>query len=145
MSWVKCFDTQSSLVTDQLLKILVLRLRKARVLPLATMHVPGDRNQMTDIPSRLWDSNPAWKFGSHEELLTLFDTSFPLPSKNSWTVFRPSSAIAIAMKLIFVMRMKHLEMAQWCQLTKLGRSITPIGSAMPGLFDKSTEQMNKQS
>jgi hypothetical protein len=133
VSWVERFAARGSLVADQLLRILALRLRKARVSPLTTMHIAGKRNQMTDVPSRSWGSNPAWKCASHDELLTMFNALFPLPSKNSWTVFQPSSAIAT--KLISVLRMKHFEMAEWRRLPKLGRNTTPIGSTTSSLFN----------
>ena len=58
VSWVERFAARGSLVADQLLRVLALRMHKARVSPLTTMHIAGSRNQMTDIPSRSFGSEP---------------------------------------------------------------------------------------
>ena len=108
VSWVERFAARGSLVADQLLRVLALRMHKARVSPLTTMHIAGSRNQMTDIPSRSFGSEPKWHCHSDDQLLTLFNSLFPLPNKNSWTVFQLSNDIST--KLISVLRMQHFEM-----------------------------------
>ena len=133
VSWVERFAARGSLVADQLLRVLAIRMRQACVSPLTTMHIAGSRNSMTDIPSRSFGSNASWHCKSDTELLTLFNKTFPLPSKNSWTVFHLSSAIS--MKLISVLRMQHFEMGEWLRLPKRGRNTTPTGQSMSDLFE----------
>ena len=133
VSWVELFAAKGSLVADQLLQVLSIRMQKARVSPLTTMHIAGTRNSMTDIPSRSFGSEPKWLCTSNDQLLTLFNLSFPLPEKNSWTVFRPSCAIFT--KLISVLRMQHFKMDEWRRLPAIGKSISPTGAAMLDLFD----------
>ena len=133
VSWVERLAARGSLVADQLLRVLALRMHKARVSPLTTMHIAGSRNQMTDIPSRSFGSEPKWHCHSDNQLLTLFNSLFPLPNKNSWTVFQLSNDIST--KLISVLRMQHFEMGEWLRLPRIGKSITPRGASMSGLFD----------
>ena len=116
-----------------MLRVLALRMHKARVSPLTTMHIAGSRNQMTDIPSRSFGSEPKWHCHSDDQLLTLFNSLFPLPNKNSWTVFQLSNDIST--KLISVLRMQHFEMDEWRRLPRIGRNSTPRGASMSGLFD----------
>ena len=66
---------------------------------------------MMDIPSRSFGSEPKWHFQTDADLARFFDKTFPLPHKNCWTVFRPSSAISA--KLIFALRMRHFELDEW--------------------------------
>jgi hypothetical protein len=75
------------------------------------VHIPGKKNAMTDIPSRSFGSEKKWHCKTDEELLTLFNSSFPLPSQNSWTVFRPLSGIKH--RIISALRQQALEMEEW--------------------------------
>ena len=133
VSWVERFAARGSLVADQLLRVLALRMRKNRVSPTTTMHIAGSRNAMTDIPSRSFGSEPEWHCTDDNQLLTLFNSLFPLPDKNSRTVFQPSSAICT--ELISVLRMQHFEMHEWRRLPRRGRSTTPSGQSTSGLFN----------
>ena len=40
--------------------------------PLMHSHIVGEENDMTDIPSRLFGSNPSWVFLNDTDLLNLF-------------------------------------------------------------------------
>ena len=78
------------------------------------MHISGKKNEMTDIPSHF--------FGSEQKLLCpmdktesalfdLYNSHFPLPNQNSWTIFRQLQKI---MSLIFsALRTKILDMNAW--------------------------------
>jgi hypothetical protein len=79
---------------------------------------------MMDIPSRSFGSKPKWLCKSNHELLTLFNTMFPLPSKNSWTVFQIS--YAVSMHVTSVLLMKDFTLEEWRQLPKVG---SPVGQA----------------
>ena len=110
VSWVERFAARGSLVADQLLRVLALRMRRCRVLSLTTMHAAGSRNRMTDIPSCSFGSEPKWHCASDQQLLALFDSMFPLPNKNCWTAFQISSDIC--MRLTSVLRMTHFKMPE---------------------------------
>jgi hypothetical protein len=79
VSWVQQMASRSSLVAEQLIRILVLRFNLQKVCPITMLHIAGDQNAMTDIPSRLFGSKPKWHFQAELDLLTFFNTSFPLP------------------------------------------------------------------
>ncbi len=80
---------------------------------------------MTDIPSRLFGSEPKWHFKSENELLTFFNCNFPLPKQNSWTVCQPTSAIA--RQVISVLRTQPFTLEDWRRLPTAGKNIGPTG------------------
>ena len=45
--------------------------------PLATLHIAGVQNSITDIPSYLFGSNPQWHCKTDADLLKLFNQTFP--------------------------------------------------------------------
>jgi hypothetical protein len=47
----------------------------------------GRTNVIADVPSWSFGSNPAWKCESDNELQTLFNSLFPIPEQNSWTIY----------------------------------------------------------
>jgi hypothetical protein len=117
ISWVRKMAAKGSKVADQLLRALCLRMKQRNISPLTSLHIPGKKNAMTDIPSRSFGSEKKWHCKTDSELLTLFNASFPLPSQNSWTVFRPSSGIKH--RIISALRQQALEMDEWRQLVGL--------------------------
>ena len=64
-----------------------------RGVPHYPVHIPGKENLMTDIPSRSFGSVTEWYCRNDIELLTMFNTRFPLPRQGSWTVFRLTSNV----------------------------------------------------
>eukprot|EP00956_Cyclotella_meneghiniana_P024898 scaffold50779_cov23-Cyclotella_meneghiniana.AAC.1 len=58
VSWTNRLACRNSKVADQLIRALALRLKKRHVSPLATLHIAGEKNAMTDIPSRSFGSEP---------------------------------------------------------------------------------------
>ena len=103
----------------------MLRLQNSGASPLTPLHISGEENSMTDIPSRLFDSNLAWFCKNDTDLLNLFNKNFPLPNQDSWTVFRLSNAAS--MKVISVLRMQHFEMGEWLQLKNAGKHVGNSG------------------
>lgn len=103
VSLVLQMAARDSLVADQLLRLLSLRLKINRVLPLTPLHIEGKKNALTDVPSRLFGSNPKWFCQNNSQLLTLFNEMFPLPNQNSWTVFQLTSEISMC--VISLLRM----------------------------------------
>ena len=126
--WVCRMAAKGSRVAGQLLRALTLRLKTMHVSPLTQLHIAGQRNAMTDIPSRSFGSEPKWLCANDHDLLKLFNTLFPLPLQNSWTVFQPSSAIGT--RVISVLRMQAFIMDKWRRPPRPGRHTGPIGQPM---------------
>ena len=132
VSWTNRLACRNSKVADQLIRALALRLKKKKVSPLSTLHIAGEKNAMTDIPSRSFGSEPKWFCKTDEELLTLFNSKFPL-KQNTWTVFRPSQKIIS--RIFSVLQMKVLKMEEWTRLPKPGRHIGTAGEATAKLWE----------
>ena len=136
VSWVNRLASRNSQVADQLVRALALRLKLKRVSPLSTMHIAGKKNEMTDIPSRSFGSEKKWfcpEDKTESCLFDLYNSQFPLPNQNLWTVFRPSQKI---MSLIFsVLRTEVLDMEGWRRLPKPGRLTGRSGNATAKLFE----------
>jgi hypothetical protein len=128
VSWVTWLASKRLLVAEQLIQALVLCLKAMHVCPLTPMHIKGKHNKIADVPSRSFGSNPAWKCTDDAELLTLFNTCFPLPQQQSWTVYRPNCAVVTC--LISALWMKHFALDAWRQLPIRGRCAGKIGAPM---------------
>jgi hypothetical protein len=122
VGWVHRLATRGPLVSAHLIRALALRLKLKGTCPLNPLHIAGEENSMTDIPSRSFGSEPKWLCKSNHELLTLLNTMFPLPSKNSWTVFQIS--YAVSMRVTSVLLMKDFTLEEWRQLPKVR---SPVG------------------
>ena len=105
----------------QIVRALTLRLKKSEASPLKPLHISGEENAMTDIPSRSFGSNLYWFCKNYTDLLKFFNKIFHLPNQASWTVFSPSNEVS--MKVIPVLRMQHFEMGEWLQLKKSGKHV----------------------
>ena len=125
--------SHSSLVAEQLIRVLALRFNLQKVCPITTLHIAGDQNAMTDIPSSSFGSKPKWHFKTDIDLLTFFNATFPLPQKNSWAVCQPTSAIA--MHVISVLRMTPFMLDDWRRLPAVGKSIGTIGNSTRRLWE----------
>ena len=105
IGWVKHLVARGSFVAMQIVLALTLRFKKAGASPLTPLHIAGEENSMTDIPSCSFGSNLSSFCKNDTELLNLFNKHFPLPNQASWTVFIPSNAVI--MKVISVLHMQH--------------------------------------
>jgi hypothetical protein len=133
VSWVQRMASRSSLVAEQLVRVLALWFNIQKVCPITTLHIAGNQNLMTNIPSRLFGSEPKWHFKSDSDLLTFFNHTFTLPNQNSWTVCQPTSAITT--RVISVLQMTLFTLDDWRQLTGAGRNIGPTGKSMCHLWE----------
>jgi len=133
VSWVRRLAAKGSLVAGELLRALSLRLKLRRVSPLTPLHIKGDNNSMTDIPSRSFGSVPKWHCETDAAFLTLFNSHFPLPQQNSWTVFRLSTKLS--MRVISVLRMQAFTLDEWRRLPGPGRHVGKTGVPMSNLFE----------
>ena len=103
------------------------------VSPLTTLHVPGKKNQMTDIPSRSFGSTPEWHFDSDSDFLSFYNSKFPLPNQQSWNLFRPSTGVF--MSVVCVLRMQATGMDAWRRLPKIGKFTGGTGVGIANLWD----------
>ena len=133
VSWVRRMASRHLRVAAQLLRELAMRLKQSDTCPLTQVHIPGKQNQMTDIPSCAFGSVAEWHCKTHDELLTLFNSKFPLPGQASWTVFQISSELAT--RVISVLLMRPTTLAEWRRLPKSGKHIGSIGKPMSGLWE----------
>jgi hypothetical protein len=60
VGWVRRLATRGSLVSAHLLRALALRLKLKGTCPITPLHIAGEENLMTDIPSRSFRSKPKW-------------------------------------------------------------------------------------
>ena len=131
--WVRRMAAKGSLVTGQLLRALALRLKQRHVSPLTPLHIAGEKNAMTDIPSRSFGSEKKWHCTDDNALLNLFNVSFPLPNQNSWTIFRLSSAVST--RVISVLWMQVFSMDKWRRLPRPGKHTGTVGAPTANLFE----------
>ena len=131
--WVRRLASKSSQVAGQLIRALALRLGMSGASPLTTLHIPGDENGITDIPSRSFGKPAKWHCKDESELLTLFQSKFPLPDQQSWNVYQITHDIFI--RVLSVLRMKHTTMEEWRRLPKRGRHIGDVGKASSNLWE----------
>ena len=139
--WVQRLAAKHSEVAMQLIRALALRLQLAKASPLTPMHVAGVNNSLTDIPSRSFGSDVAWHCKTDNDLLTLFNSTFPLPTQASWNVYHISSEIAT--RVISILRMKAFTADEWRRLPRKGGYIGTIGSPMSTLWEW-THTFNKR-
>jgi hypothetical protein len=133
VSWVTRMAAKKSRVAAQLVRALALRLNVKQSCPITPIHIPGIENALTDIPSRSFGSIPEWHCNSHNDLLTLFNSKFPLPSQASWTVFQFDSGVIT--RVISALQMKGITLGEWQRLPTIGRHIGQIGPSMSDLWD----------
>ena len=133
VSWVKRLASRHSVVAAQLVRAMTLRMKLQGACPITPVHIPGVENAMTDIPSRSFGSVAEWHCHTETQLLTLFNTRFPLPGQASWTVFRITSKIF--MRVISVLRMQDIALEEWRRLPRIGKHIGNIGAPTSHLWE----------
>ncbi len=133
VSWVQGMACRSSLIAEQLIRVLALRINAQRSCPLTTLHIAGDQNTMTDIPSRSFGSKSKWHFKTKDDLLAFFNASFPLPHKNSWSMCQPTSKIA--MRVISILRIVPFTLEDWRRLPAVAKNIGTVGKPIRGLWE----------
>jgi hypothetical protein len=131
--WVQRLAAKHSTVAMQLVRALALRLQITKASPLTPLHIAGVSNSMTDIPSRSFGSEPKWHCKTERALLTLYNSSFPLPNQASWNVYRPSSAITT--RVTSILRMKLFTADEWRRLPTIGKNIGDVGQPTSHLWE----------
>ena len=133
VSWVTKMTSKKSAVAAAYLRILAVRLKLARASPLIPMHIPGEENGITDIPSRSFGRIAKWDCDTDEKFLTLFNKNFPLPQQNSWTIFHLPSDLCS--KVISVLVTQCSEPAEWRRPSRPKTSIGTSGFPMRKLWE----------
>ena len=110
-----------------------MRLKMQRACPLTPIHIAGNRNAISDVPSRSFGSNPSWRCDTDNDLLTLFNSLFPLPNKNSWTVYRLNCGLV--MHVISILRTQPFDLDEWRRLPKIGKHVGDIGAPMSNQWE----------
>jgi hypothetical protein len=123
---VGCLGSKQSSVAENIIQELALRLKLQRACPLTPIHIEGDQNAISDVPSWSFGSNPTWKCNMDAKLLTLFNPLFPLPEKKSWTVFRLNCEVV--MRVTSTLWTRPFKLAEWRQLPKVRRHVGNIGA-----------------
>ena len=131
--WVQRLAAKHSTVAMQLVRALALWLQITKASPLTPLHIAGVSNSMTDIPSRSFGSEPKWHCKTDGALLTLYNSSFPLPNQASWNVYRPSSAITT--RVTSILRMKLFTADEWRRLPTIGKNIGDVGQPTSHLWE----------
>ncbi len=131
--WVKRMASRNSFIAKCILQILAMRLKIRQTSPLTPQHIRGEHNAIADIPSRSFGSNSQWHFKTHDELLTFFNNTFPLPHQASWTVFQISNKIST--RVISLLLTKRFELEEWRRLPPLGKHIGSTGKAIANLWE----------
>ncbi len=128
IGWVTRLASKRSIIAANLIQALALQLKTQHACPLTPMHIEGKRNAISDISSQSFGSNPKWTCKTNEDLLTLFNSMFPLQMQKSWTVYHPNCTVV--MRAISILQMKPFMLDGWRQLPKVGRHIGNIGAHM---------------
>jgi len=132
VGWVNRLASKSSVVAAKLIHALSLRMKQTHACPITTLHIPGNQNSISDIPSRSFGSTTAWFCPSHKQLLTLFNSTFPLPDQNSWTVFLPTSKIFTHLTSLMLTQRSTLD--EWRRLPNVGNHIGRTGAPTANLL-----------
>ena len=133
IGWATKLASKRSVVAEHLVQALALRAKQQKACPFTPIHIEGKRNAIADIPSRSFGSNPAWHCDTDEKLLTLFNSTFPLPLQRSWTVFRLNSKAAT--RVISALRMQPFVLDDWRRLPSPGKLVGVIGPPTSHLWD----------
>ena len=132
IGWATKLASKRSTVAEHLIQALALRAKQHKACPFTPIHIPGKRMAIADIPSRSFGSNPAWHCDTDDDLLTLFNSTFPLPSQQSWTVFRLN--YGTVMRVISALRMKPFALDDWRRLPSPGKLVGAIGTPTSQLW-----------
>jgi hypothetical protein len=128
VGWVQRLATRGSLVSANIIRALALCLKLNGTFPITPLHIAGEENSMMDIPSRSFGSEKKWHCKTNNELLTLFNSLFPIPNQTSWTIFQLS--YALGMRVTSVLLMTDFTLEEWRQLPKVGKLVGNVGPLM---------------
>jgi hypothetical protein len=111
VGWVTRLASKRSIISENLIQALALRLKTQHACPLTPMYIEGKRNAISDVPSLSFGSNPKWTCKTDEDLLTLFNSMFPLQMQKSWTLYHPNCGVVT--HVISILQMKPFALDNW--------------------------------
>ena len=79
--------------------------------PLTPLHIAGEENSISDIPSRSFGDPEEWFCADDFILRDKMDSLFSLPNQASWSVFQLSSKVFMC--VTSVLQMKHIDLEEW--------------------------------
>ena len=97
------------------------------------MHIAGEENAISDIPSRSFGKKAKWHCKSDHEFLTMFNEQFPLPSQNSWTVFQIPKRLST--RVISILLTQASEPLEWTRPSNKRTNISTRGVPMSNLWE----------
>jgi hypothetical protein len=133
VGWVQQLATCELLMSAHLIQALALRLKLNRTCQITPLHIAGEENWMTDIPLRLFGSEPKWLCKTTTDLLTMFNNLFPLPTQDSWTVFQLTYATGMQVTSILLTMDSTLE--EWRRLPKVKNLVGNAGRPTSHLWE----------
>ena len=83
--WVQQLAVNKSAAAMQLIWALALQLQIHKASPLTTLHIAGDKNSMTDIPSQSFGTPAKWHCTTNNNFLSCFTPCFFSPRRNCGT------------------------------------------------------------
>ncbi len=95
VGWVTRLASRNLVVAEHFVQALTLKLKFNKTCPLPAP------DAISDVPSRLFGSNPSWHCPTDASFLMLFNLLFPLLSQNSWTGFQLNSKVV--MRVIYTL------------------------------------------
>ncbi len=123
VSWARKLSCKRSKVGQRLLRALAIRHVATKSSPLAPWNIAGANNQMADLASRSFKADGRGKGNyalTDDELLTKFNSDFPLSQEASWNMHHLSSKIC---SLVFSeLRQQQQPMGSWLRLPTLGKT-----------------------
>jgi hypothetical protein len=87
---------------------------------------------MAGVASHSYGTNSTWSCDSDSDFQLMFNSLFPLPSQNTWSVFRPNTGLC--MKVISLLRMKASTLEEWRRIPKIGQYTGEIGAPTCNLW-----------
>jgi hypothetical protein len=133
IGWATKLASKRSTVAEHLVQALALRAKLQKACPFTPLHISGKQNAIADIPSRLFGSNPVWHCKTNNALLTLFNSTFPLPAQQSWTVFHLNCKTV--MRVISALWMQPFVLDNWRRLPSPGKLVGEIGKPTSHLWE----------
>ena len=142
VAWVRKMAAKGSRVAGELLMALALRMKIRAASPLTALHIAGEQNSISDIPSRSFGGTPQWHCKTSDEFATLFNSNFPLPNQHSWRVFQIPSALST--RVISILLMKGSGMAEWRRLPTQKKNTGASGRSTASLWEWTLTYRKKQ-
>ena len=145
VSWTAKLNSKVSVVGQQLTQALAMRVCANDSSPLAPLSIPGELNQLGDVPSRSFRATG--KPGNYEwddrTFLTEFNARFPLTQGHSWQVLRPRNRLT---RRVFSLLLREPQpMGSWIRLLTWSVDIGHIGKGTAGELEWTPISKGSQS